>query len=421
MSVPKLRFPKFSDNWQQSRLGEVFDWIRTNSLSRANLSVDEGIVQNIHYGDIHSKFQALFDQSRERIPYIKDTEVTAALKDEEFCRAGDLVIADASEDYADIGKAIEIVNVNPKSLVAGLHTYIARPKNGKTALGFSGWQFVSPNMRKQIMRIAQGISVLGISKTNLSEITTYFPSLPEQKKIADFLGAVDEKLHLLLVRHEQLTLYKKGVMQKIFTQTIRFKADDGSNFPDWESKPLGDVLYETRKRNYDLEYDKSQVLSVSGEKGIVNQIGHLGRSYAGASVDNYHVVEVGDVVYTKSPLKLNPYGIIKVNKKKAGIVSTLYAVYRPFDPRSGDYIDHYFSIDDNLNKYLRPLVRKGAKNDMKINNAYVLSDPISIPCLAEQQKIADFLSTLDDKISAVSAQVDQMQAFKKGLLQQMFV
>lgn len=254
-----------------------------------------------------------------------------------------------------------------------------------------------------------------------SEIFTYPSSKKEQKKIAEFLGAVDEKIRLLQSRHEQLTLYKKGVMQKIFAQDIGFKADDGSDFPDWEMKKLDKILYETKKRNLDLKYKKEHVLSVSGEKGVVNQIEHLGRSYAGASVHNYHVVETGDIIYTKSPLKANPYGIIKCNFGKAGIVSTLYAVYRPFDARSGNYLNHYFSIDDKLNKYLRPLVRKGAKNDMKINNAYVLSDPISIPCPEEQQKIADFLSAIDDKIEAVSAKVENMQSFKKGLLQQMFV
>ena len=120
-------------------------------------------------------------------------------------------------------------------------------------------------------------------------------------------------------------------------------------------------------------------------------------------------------------MKANPYGIIKCNFGTAGIVSTLYAVYRPFDPRSARYLDHYFSIDDNLNKYLRPLVRKGAKNDMKINNAYVLNDPICIPSPEEQEKIAYFLSTIDEKIEAVAAQIENMQSFKKGLLQQMFV
>ena len=90
----------------------------------------------------------------------------------------------------------------------------------------------------------------------------------------------------------------------------------------WEHKKLSDCLVESKKLNINLVFGKDQVLSVSGEYGIVNQIEHMGRSYAGESVHNYHVVELGDIVYTKSPLKANPYGIIKLNTGKPGIVST---------------------------------------------------------------------------------------------------
>ena len=160
----------------------------------------------------------------------------------------------------------------------------------------------------------------------------------------------------------------------------------------WNNTKLSELLKEAKKRNTDLKYSKDEVLSVSGEMGIVNQIEHLGRSYAGVSVHQYHVVEVGDIVYTKSPLKANPYGIIKQNKKKAGIVSTLYAVYNVKEERAhGEFIEHYFSLDENTNRYLRPLVKKGAKNDMKISNAYVLHDKIFVPSVAEQKKITIFL------------------------------
>src|SRR6476660_5945811 len=137
----------------------------------------------------------------------------------------------------------------------------------------------------------------------------------------------------------------------------------------WKRRGLRELLSESKKRNFDSTYSRRDVLSVSGELGVINQIDHLGRSYAGESILNYHVVEHGDVVYTKSPLKANPYGIIKTNKGTAGIVSTLYAVYRVNSLTcDGLFLDYYFSLDNHTNKYLRPLVRKGAKNDMKISN-----------------------------------------------------
>ncbi|MFK7004257.1 hypothetical protein BWK63_07465 [Flavobacterium covae] len=189
----------------------------------------------------------------------------------------------------------------------------------------------------------------------------------------------------------------------------------------WNNTKLSELLKEAKKRNTDLKYTKEDVLSVSGEMGIVNQIEHLGRSYAGASVHNYHVVELGDIVYTKSPLKANPYGIIKQNKRKAGIVSTLYAVYNVKEENAhGEFIEHYFSLDENTNRYLRPLVKKGAKNDMKISNAYVLHDKIFVPSVAEQKKITLFLNTLDKKIEQLKQKKKLLEDYKKGIMQKIF-
>jgi type I restriction enzyme S subunit len=189
----------------------------------------------------------------------------------------------------------------------------------------------------------------------------------------------------------------------------------------WDQKRLNELLSEAKKRNEDLKYGKDEVLSVSGELGIVNQIEHLGRSYAGVSVHQYHVVEVGDIVYTKSPLKANPFGIIKLNKGKAGIVSTLYAVYKVNQQTAyGPFIDYYFSLDANTNRYLRPLVKKGAKNDMKINNAYVLHDRIFAPTIPEQKRIASFFTVLDKKIAELKQKKNLLEQYKKGIMQKLF-
>lgn len=190
----------------------------------------------------------------------------------------------------------------------------------------------------------------------------------------------------------------------------------------WEHWKLSDLLSESKQKNTDLKYDKDEVLSVSGELGIVNQIEHLGRSYAGVSVHQYHVVETGDIVYTKSPLKANPFGIIKLNKGKAGIVSTLYAVYKVNQKIAyGPFIDYYFSLDANTNRYLRPLVKKGAKNDMKINNAYVLHDRIFAPNLEEQKRIASFFDVIDKKIAELKQKKTLLEQYKKGVMQKIFL
>lgn len=217
----ELRFTRddgstFPD-WEERKLGDVFDWVRTNSLSREHLGDDPTSgVQNIHYGDIHGKFRALFFQSREAVPFITTTAPIRDIKGEEFLRQGDVVIADASEDYADIGKAIEIMEVAPNSAVAGLHTYIARPKAKSLVLGFSGYLLRSAPMRKQTMRIAQGISVLGVSKGNLEKLTFWLPHPDEQRKIAATLSALDGKIDALSQKISEMEAFKKGLLQKLF-------------------------------------------------------------------------------------------------------------------------------------------------------------------------------------------------------------
>lgn len=215
----RLRFHDTNGNpfpdWEEKKLGALYSWVNTNNLSRDKLTYESGSVQNIHYGDIHTRFHKNFKQSQEVIPFIDGVTVDDFNK-ESFVKIGDLVIADASEDYADIGKAIEIVELNDIPLVAGLHTYIARPKKNALATGFSSYLFQTFFIRKQIMRLAQGISVLGISKGNLENISLLIPHIKEQQKIADFLTAIDTKITAL---GNQLTAaqdFKKSLLQKMF-------------------------------------------------------------------------------------------------------------------------------------------------------------------------------------------------------------
>ena len=183
---------------------------------------------------------------------------------------------------------------------------------------------------------------------------------------------------------------------------------------------LSNYLIESKLKNKNLIYNKNDVLSVSGKFGVINQIELQGRSFAGEKVNNYHIVETNDIVYTKSPLKLSPYGIIKVNNGISGIVSTLYAVYHVLPNAIPKYIDFYFDYNLRLNKYLKPIVNIGAKHDMKISNEYVLTNYVSFPSIEEQTKIANFLSLIDRKIEIQEKLVENLKLYKKGLLQKVF-
>lgn len=167
----------------------------------------------------------------------------------------------------------------------------------------------------------------------------------------------------------------------------------------WEQRKLNEYLETSREKNESCRFDKDDVLSVSGDYGIVNQIEFQGRSYAGASVANYGVVHKGDVVYTKSPLRSNPYGIIKTNRGNDGIVSTLYAVYHPAERTHPDFVEVYFEQNARMNNYMAPLVSKGAKNDMKVSAENALKGAVIFPEIEEQEVIASYFSQLDHLIT----------------------
>lgn len=189
----------------------------------------------------------------------------------------------------------------------------------------------------------------------------------------------------------------------------------------WEENELSHYLVENTERNRGLAFGKGDVLSVSGEYGVINQIAFQGRSFAGESVADYHIVETDDIVYTKSPLKANPYGIIKVNKGIPGIVSTLYAVYHPLNTVAPRFVDLYFANDLRLNKFLKPLVNIGAKHDMKVNNSFVLTGTVVFPSISEQQKLVDFFAKLDRRIEAQRKIVDALKKYKRGLHKLVFI
>ena len=215
------------------------------------------------------------------------------------------------------------------------------------------------------------------------------PDIDEQRKIGELLTCLDNLITLHQRKCALLFSPFQALISMMFT-TSTFS---------WEQRKLEDYLTVSAEKNTGNIYGRSDVLSVSGDYGIVNQIEFQGRSFAGASVSNYGVVQTGDVVYTKSPLNSNPYGIIKTNKVKPGIVSTLYAVYHPKENAFSDFIQVYFEQHARMNNYMHPLVNKGAKNDMKVSAENALKGPVCFPSRIEQKSISAFFSVLDNLIT----------------------
>lgn len=198
---------------------------------------------------------------------------------------------------------------------------------------------------------------------------------------------------------------------------IRFNGFEG----EWVRHSLNYYLTVSSEKNQEGQYSKYDIYSVSREYGVINQIEYQGKSFAGASLLNYGVVQTEDIVYTKSPLKSQPYGIIKVNSGKSGLVSALYGVFHPQEPVCSYFIQVYFDLDHRLNSYLRPLVNKGAKNTLLISDADALQGEVIFPSRDEQEKLVSFFTTLDKLIAKLEAKLDKLRKLKQALLEKMFV
>lgn len=185
---------------------------------------------------------------------------------------------------------------------------------------------------------------------------------------------------------------------------------------DWEQRKLNTYLSVSKLKNKEERFSKQDVLSVSGDFGIVNQIKFQGRSFAGKSLSNYKIVKNGDIVYTKSPLKAAPYGIIKSNGGIPGIVSTLYAVYTPKKSVDSKFVELFFNDQLRLNRYLKPIVNIGAKHDMKVKNDEVINHFVTFPNKKEQLKISKLLQKMDDVISLQQRKLDRLLLLKKAYL-----
>ncbi|MCB8999345.1 MAG: restriction endonuclease subunit S [Bacteroidales bacterium] len=162
------------------------------------------------------KFPTLVDFSKEEIPFINSNISINRISDDNYCKTNDLVFADASEDVQDVGKCIELINLNGEKVLAGLHTILARPDVSKIAKGFGGYLMKSHEIRLQIMKISQGSKVTSISGTRLGEIDLNIPIPEEQLKIANFLFAIDNKINHTQIQLEKTELWKKGLLQKMF-------------------------------------------------------------------------------------------------------------------------------------------------------------------------------------------------------------
>ena len=398
--VPQIRFAGFTDPWEQRKLGELFEESDERASDREILSVS---VANGIYPASESD---------------RETNPGASLANYKIVHFGDVV-------YNSMRMWQGAVDASRYDGIVSPAYVVARP-NSEVYARFFARLLRQPMLLKQYQQVSQGNSK-DTQVLKFDDFASIGISMPasenEQRQIGGFFDRLDSLITLHQRKYDKLCVLKKSMLDKMFPKggslypEIRF-----AGFTDpWEQRKLEDYVVVSTTKNVDGKFGKEDVLSVSGEYGVVNQITLQGRSFAGASVSNYGVVNTGDVVYTKSPLNSNPYGIIKVNKGIPGIVSTLYAIYHPRDNVYANFIQVYFEQHERMNNYMHPLVNKGAKNDMKVTAENALKGMVTFPSREEQYVISAFFSRLDSLITLHQRKLELLRNIKKSMLDKMFV
>ena len=395
-------FKNLPSGWKVVRLGDVFDFLKTYTNSRESLN-DYDEISYIHYGEIHKKYKFYLDFRVASLPKIHQSK----LGDKpEFIKNGDLVIADASEDYIDIAKSVEIKNLEHKA-VAGLHTFLLRDKGDYFTDGYKGYILYEPWVAKELKKKATGISVLGISKSNLLNLKIKLPPLDEQKKIAEILSTWDEAINLTINLIESKKQFKKALMQNLLTAKIRFPQFKG----EWKEIKLGNFLEEKSERN---TKNIDLILSVTNKFGFVTQVEYFDKSVASDNTANYKIVRKGNFAY--NPSRINVGSIALLESYEIGILSPMYVVFECLKNLDNRFLKFWFqshSFMGNLFKYLAGSVRESLNfNDMKTIS-------IKLPNLKEQQKIAEVLTACDDEINLLNLKLENLKKQKQGLMQKL--
>ncbi|QTV05526.1 restriction endonuclease subunit S [Faecalibacter bovis] len=400
---PKLRFHEFNGDWKSYRLGSISHIITGSTPSTSNRT---------YYGGEYL-FVSPYDINENK--YVTQTKTTLTKKGFDKCRK----VSGGSIAFVCIGSTIGKLAIVPIDYTTNQQI------NSLTAFDDFSNDFIyySLEKRQNIIKMIAGTQAVPlINKTDFSNIKVYTTSLPEQQKIADYLTTIDKKIELLEEKKTELSRYKKAMMQKLFTQEIRFKDENGNDYPEWEEKRLGEIFIEIKDK---VGNKKIATYSISAGKGFISQEEKFGRDISGKQNANYIILNKGDLSYNKGNSKTYTYGCVYLSNFDYQIsVPNVFISFRPLNV-SEVSTNFYAKLFENhyLDRDLRKLVSSSARMDglLNISKDGFFKIKLPFPNYHEQQKIADFLSAIDESITKVEQQIKETQNFKKAMLQQMFV
>jgi type I restriction enzyme S subunit len=415
-NIPTLRFPEFKGEWGLKKLSDLLEFKNGINASKEQ------------YGSGYKFINVLDILNNDFITHdniIGSVNVNKEMVDKFPVNYGDILFQRSSETREEVGTACVYLDKNKTATFGGF--VIRGRKIGEYEPVFFNKLLKTDISRDEITSRSGGSTRFNVGQGTLSSIHLNFPSLPEQTKIALFLTTVDEKLQALKQKKRLLEQYKKGLMQKIFSQELRFKDDNGNAFANWEEKKLGEVgTFQTSSIDKLTKENEKEVFLVN----YMNVYRH--ENINNISRKDFQVVTAkdsqiescnlkkGDILFTPSSETPDDIGhsVVIFEDLENAVFSYHLMRFRPKIEINILY-SHYFCNIPNVLNQLTKLATGSTRFTISVKS--FSSIEVCLPCLEEQTKIATFLSSIDYKVNQCQAEITYTEVWKKGLLQQLFV
>ena len=404
-NIPVLRFPEFNGEWEENSLGAIAKFSKGKGIPKVDISED-GRVECIRYGELYTKYNEVINEIY--------SKTNLAIENLVLSEANDVIIPASGETQIDIATASCVLR---SGIALGGDLNIIKTSSNGVFISY----YLNNRRKIDIANLAQGNSVVHLYSKQLATLRLKLPSIPEQQKIASFLTAIDDKLQALKKKKALLEQYKKGVMQKIFAQQLRFKDEDGKEYPDWEEKKFGEIAELTSsKRVYASDYVLDGIPFFRGK-----EITELKRG-----IVTKDILYISEAVYLKFKKEFGVPTIGDILITAVGTLGNLWQVKNdnPFYFKDGNLI---WVRKISVNSDFLEILLEFKINDIEKSSIGSTQRALTMvelrklnfqfPCIAEQTKIANFLSAIDEKINQCGVQIDKTELYKKGLLQVMFV
>lgn len=409
---PQLRFKGFTDAWEERKLGELLK----SAYQGINTAGDKVIYSEKGVEILQSKHitsgYITFDDTR-----FLDKKRYSEYFPKYVPKKHDILFA----NIGTIGPST-VVETNKEFLIAW--NILKMTPNENVNSKFIELFLQILNEKHYYEKITTGNATKFVNKDAILNIELCTSSFKEQQKIGSFFQQLDNTIALHQRKLDLLKEQKKGYLQKMFPKNgekvpeLRFEG-----FTDaWEERKLKELFQPSKNKNNNGLYNQKDILAASLGTELIPKRTFFGLKSTKESVKNYRIVKTGDLIYTKSPIKGFPNGIIRSNKGNVGIVPPLYCVYTLQKDINSSIIQLYFEDKNRLDLYLFPLVNVGARNNVNITDLEFLEGKVTIPkSYEEQSKIVQFMEQLNTTIALHQRKIDLLKEQKKGFLQKMFV